>query len=199
VADPHREARDDAIRIRAFFAIALDAPARRAAGRLARLLRDQPGGDRVRWVREENLHVTLRFLGDIGVTAVPGLLREVGRETAGVAPFAVRLDGVRLFPSSRRPRVVALEVVPPEPVVALAAAVERGVLAAGMAPEDRPFRSHLTLGRLRPGAAPPDVTVPDTPDTETLRVTEAVLFQSELHRSGTRYTPIGRVPFGAAR
>jgi 2'-5' RNA ligase len=198
VADPPREARDDATRIRAFFAIELDAPARGAAGRLAGLLRARPGGQQVRWVREENLHVTLRFLGDIGAAAVPALLREVARETAGVAPFAVRLIGVRLFPSSRRPRVVALEVLPPEPITALAAAVDRGVLAAGMAPEDRPFRSHLTLGRLRPGGSPPDVTVPDTPVAETLRVTEAVLFQSEFHRSGARYTPLGRVPLGAA-
>jgi 2'-5' RNA ligase len=197
--DPPREARDDATRIRAFIAIELGAPARRAAGRLVGALRGRPGGDRVRWVREENLHVTLRFLGDVARAAIPALLREIARETAGMAPFAVRLGGVRLFPSPRRPRVVALEVLPPEPLAELAAAVERGVVAAGLAPEDRPFRSHLTLGRLRPGAGPPDVTVPDTPDAETVGVTEAVLFQSELHRSGSRYTPLGRVPVGAAR
>jgi 2'-5' RNA ligase len=197
--DPPREARDDATRIRAFFAIEIGAPARRAAGGLVEALRARPGGDRVRWVREENLHVTLRFLGDIGRAAVPDLLREVALETAGVAGFGLRLGAVRLFPSSRRPRVVALAVTPPEPLSELAAAVERGVVAAGLAPEERRFRSHLTLGRLRPGGSPPDVTVPDTPDAETLRVTEVVLFQSELHRSGARYTPLGRTPLGAAR
>jgi 2'-5' RNA ligase len=196
---PPREARDDATRIRAFFAIELDAAARRAAGSRLDALRGRPGGDRVRWVREENLHVTLRFLGGIDPDAVPALLREVARETAGLAPFALRLGAVQIFPSIRRPRVVALEVIPPEPLSALAAAVERGVGAAGFPPEDRPFRSHLTLGRLRPGGSPPDVTVPDTPLAETLRVTEAVLFQSELHRSGARYTPLARVPVGAAR
>jgi 2'-5' RNA ligase len=197
VADPPREARDDETRIRAFFAIELHGAARRAAGRRLEALRRRPGGDRIRWVREENLHVTLRFLGDIGTAEVPALLREVAREAAGTAPFAVRLGGVRLFPSARRPRVVALEVLPPEPLSALALAVERGVVAAGQAPEQRPFRSHLTLGRLRPGGPPPDVTVPDTPDAETLGVTEVVLFQSELHRNGSRYTAVGRVPLGA--
>lgn len=199
MADPPRAVRDDTHRVRAFFAIELGAGARRAAGRLADALRARAGGDRVSWVREENLHVTLRFLGDIELDAAPALLRDVARETAGVAPFVLRLGGVRLFPSTRRPRVVALEVLPAEPLTALAAAVERGVVATGMAPETRPFRSHLTLGRLRPGAAAPDVTVPDTPGAETVGVTEAVLFKSELHRSGSRYTPLGRAPVGGAR
>lgn len=181
--------------LRAFFAIELSAPARAAAGTLVGALRARPGGDRVRWVREENLHVTLRFLGDVDAGRVPGLLREVDAHTAGIEPFELRLGAVHPFPSPRRPRVIVLDVLPPDPIRALAAAIERGVVAAGLPREERPFRAHLTLGRLRPRQRQraPDVTAADTPDAEAFPVTEAVLFHSDLHARGARYTPLGHV------
>lgn len=217
---PPRERSDEPERLRAFFAIPLDGPARAAAGALVRVLRSRDGGARTRWVPEENLHVTLRFLGDVAASALPALLREVGAQTAEMQPFELRLGRLHPFPSARRPRVIALDLLPPEPVHALAAAVERGVVAAGAAPEERRFRAHLTLGRVRPREPAPDltdpggmlltptrVTGPDTGGAEDVRVgegtafhvTETVLFRSELRPRGSRYTPLGRVPLGAAR
>jgi 2'-5' RNA ligase len=185
-------------RIRAFFAVALDAATRRAAAAWTHSLRERPGGDGVRWVREESLHVTLRFLGDIDPARVPDLVRDVALETTGVEPFRLCLGAARLFPSERRPRVVALGLEPLAPLEALAAAVARGVAAAGFAPEERPFQAHLTIGRVKQRAARRlDVTVPDTVGSEACDVTQAVLFRSELQRTGARYTPLERVPLGA--
>jgi 2'-5' RNA ligase len=187
--------------IRTFFAIDLDAPVRRAAAALVRELRGLPGGDRVRWVREEALHVTLRFLGATDPDLVPTLVSRVEERVVAVAPFRLRLGSPQLFPSPRRPRVVALELRPLEPLEALAAAVERGVVEAGFAPETRPFRAHLTLGRLKDSRSRAlDVTVPDTAPDEALDVMEAVLFRSDLPRSKgeqVRYTPLARLPLGA--
>ena len=199
MVDPPRAPRDESPPLRAFFAIELAAPARAAAGDLLHALHERPGADRVRWVREENLHVTLRFLGDIATDTVPALLHAVAARTAAIAPFSIGLGAVHLFPSQRRPRVVALAVQPPEPILELAAAVEHGVVEAGFEPEPRRFRAHLTLGRVRPRQKLPDVTGPDTPDADPTRVREAILFRSELHRSGSRYTPLGRAPLGAER
>jgi RNA 2',3'-cyclic 3'-phosphodiesterase len=185
--------------MRLFFAVEPDAGARRAAAALVAPLRARTGARSVRWVREENLHVTLRFLGDVEPTRVPELAAAVTAALAPLAPFALRLGPPRAFPT-RRPRLVVLDVEPPEPLAALAAAVERGVVAAGFPPEPRPFRAHLTLGRVKgPGRAPRDldVTVPDTAPGQTFDVTEAVLFRSELHRDGARYTPLERIPLGA--
>ncbi len=185
-------------RVRAFFAVALDAAARRAAAAWTQRLRERPCGDAVRWVREESLHVTLQFLGDIDPARVSDLVRAVALETAGVQPFRLQLGSAHLFPSERRPRVVALDLEPQQPLEALAGAVARGVAAAGFALEARPFRAHLTLGRVkRRGAQRLDVTAPDTVGGEACDVTEAVLFRSELQRSGARYTPLERVPLGA--
>jgi 2'-5' RNA ligase len=181
--------------LRAFFAIELGEAARRQAADVAAALRARPGGDAVRWVRPENLHVTLRFLGEIAPTRVEPLLAQVRARTERVAPFALRLGALGGLPPSRRPRVLMIALEPEAPLAALASAVEQGVAAAGFEPEPRPFRGHLTLGRVR-GASPSlaEVSVPPA----AFDVTESVLFASELHPSGSRYTPLGRAPLGGA-
>ena len=183
--------------LRVFFAIELDGPARRAVADVSSVLRARPGGDAVRWVRPENLHVTLRFLGDIDPARVASLAAHVRAQTAALAPFALRLGALASFPPGRRPRVVVLELAPGEPLAALAEAVERGVVAAGCAPEPRAFRGHLTLGRVREGRTPPALVALAVPPA-IFDVTESVLFASELHPSGSRYTPLERVPLGGA-
>jgi 2'-5' RNA ligase len=188
--------------IRAFWALELDAPARRRAAAVSSLLRAASWADRIRWVREESLHMTLRFLGSIEPARVAPLAREVGAATRGIAPFAARLAGLEFIPSPRRPRVVALGLEPTAALEDLAAALEHGVVAAGFAAEPRPFRAHVTLGRIRPGRRlPPEdlarVTASVTASAETWDVMEAVLFRSDLGSNGTRYVALARVPLGS--
>jgi 2'-5' RNA ligase len=193
--------------IRTFFAVDLDDATRAAASDVASALRAGPDGGEVRWVRPESLHVTLRFLGEIDAGRVPELTSRVREQTEELSPFRMRLGEPRPFPSLRRPTVVVLDVTPEELFRELAAAVERGVVAAGFAPETRAFHPHLTLGRVqrqrrlggdrrRTGrrfstgmdvAAPADVACD---------VTESVLFRSELTPSGARYTALERIPLG---
>ncbi|MGH0030098.1 MAG: RNA 2',3'-cyclic phosphodiesterase [Myxococcota bacterium] len=196
-----REAGDDAVR--AFFAIGLAGDVRRRAEALRARLAALAGGDAVRWVRPEGLHVTLRFLGGVEAAAVPELLERVGRETRRVAPFRLSLGAPALFPTPRRARVVTLEAGPEPDLRGLAGAVERGVVAAGLPAEERRFRPHLTLGRVRRGARlslefVAGMTGPDTPASDAMDVTEAILFRSELTRGGSIYTSIGRAPLGGA-
>lgn len=184
--------------IRTFLGLELGEGARRSAAALAEVLRRSPGGDAVRWVREESLHVTLRFLGATDPATVPQLARRVAAETRRVPAFALQLGTLHAFPSARRPRVVAVGLEPPEPVAALAEAVERGAVAAGFPPEERPFRPHVTLGRVRQRrpALALDVTVPVTDPADAWDVVETVLFQSETAQSGARYTALERLPLG---
>jgi len=183
--------------VRVFFAIPLEGAARSAAEALLAELRAAPHADALRWVRPEGLHVTLRFLGEIAAVQVEPLTRAVAEELAPSAPFELSLGSVRGFPTPRRPRVVACEVAPPEPIANLAAAVERGTAREGFVPEARAFRSHLTLGRVRRGRSAQAAAVAALTDA-TMRVHQVVLFQSELHRSGARYSPLEHVALGAA-
>jgi 2'-5' RNA ligase len=139
--------------------------------------------------------VTLRFLGEIDCDRIAHLADCVREQTAVLGPFRLELGGAQLFPSRRRPLAVILDVGPAEPLAELAAAVERGVVAAGFGPESRPFNAHLTLGRIhqkRFSLVTGDVTIPG----ESCPVNEAVLFKSELQSSGAHYTPIERAPLG---
>jgi 2'-5' RNA ligase len=181
--------------MRAFFAIELDERARAAAAEIADQLRACSGGDAVRWVREEALHVTLRFLGQLDRGRIARLAGCVREQTAALSPFRLQLGGARPFPSRRRPLAVVLDAGPAEPLEALAAAVERGVVAAGFDPESRPFNAHLTLGRTRRKRFSL-VTGDVTARGESCPVNEAVLFKSELRPSGAHYTPIEHAPLG---
>jgi 2'-5' RNA ligase len=189
----------DPRKIRVFFAVAPAAAVHAAAVESARTLRELPGASGIRWVREEGLHVTLRFVGEIDPALVSGLVDRVKGETVGLAPFPLGLGAARWFPSERRPQMVVLDVEPPTPLERLAAAVERGVVAAGFAPESRPFRAHLTLGRVKKDQALQlDVTAVDTAAADACEVTEVMLFRSELDRRGARYTPLACVPLAAS-
>jgi len=183
--------------IRAFIAIDLDDAVRRTAAKVIGALRESRGGDRVRWVRPENLHVTLRFLGNIESERVLPIVRELGEATAGLRPFRLELGRVGAFPSARRPRVVICDIGPSEPLEELAEAVERAVAEAGFEREQRRFRAHLTLGRIS-GRAHSPVTAPVTAGGESLVVDEIVLFRSQLVHSGAIHTPLERMALGGS-
>jgi 2'-5' RNA ligase len=192
-----RHGNEEHARIRAFFAIELDAGARRAAAELAAALRARPGGDAVRWVRPESLHVTLRFLGDVEPGRADALAARVREEVAPLAPFRLQLAALGSLPPNRRPRVLVLELGPEAPLAALARAVERGVVAAGCSPERRGFRGHLTLGRVRERGAPPSLAGLSVPPVG-FEVAEAVLFSSQPQPGGSLYTPLARAALGGA-
>lgn len=188
--------------MRTFFALELGAAARLAAAEVVRGLRVRPGGEGVRWVRPETLHVTLRFLGETPPAALGALARHVAGQTSALPPFTLALGGVQAFPSARRPRVIALHVAPEAPVVALAAAVEAGVVAAGFSAEPRPFRVHMTLGRIdsraeqtraRAGLSLDSLA---SPPPSPFEVREIVLFESRPGPGGSVYTPLERIALG---
>jgi 2'-5' RNA ligase len=182
-------------KLRAFIGLALEEPALGVAARCLEELRSSPLGRDARFVRPEGLHVTLRFLGAIESEAVPALAGAVAASVFPLAPFPVRLGQIHAFPSPRRPRVLALGLEPEARLAELAAAVERGVVAAGFAPEPRPFRAHVTLARVfvgrrlalegLPGPAPAQFTA-----------REATLFESRPGAGGSLYTPVERMTLG---
>lgn len=179
--------------VRAFYAVALEGPALEAATRRLAELRSGALANAARFVRPEGLHVTLRFLGNVRREALPALSRAVAAELAPLEPFELHLGAPALFPSPRRPRAVALALAPEAPLAALAAAVERGVVSAGFAPEPRPFRPHATLARVREGARAALSPAEARTLAARMSVREVVLFESRLERDGSIYTPLERV------
>jgi 2'-5' RNA ligase len=183
--------------LRTFFAIEIGDAARREACAVAERLAAEPGGDAVRWTRSEAYHVTLRFLGPTPRERVPDVIAAVREAIRGTRPFTLRLAALNGFPTPRDPRVVVLDLEPAEPVVALAAAVERAVVAIGFAPEARAFHPHLTLGRVHERRRRAPLLAPEQGPSgpAPFAVDSLVYFQSALGPGGSQYTPLERVPF----
>jgi len=184
--------------LRAFLAADVGEAARRALGAAAERLAREVRGREVRWARPETYHLTLRFLGEIDAERTAPLARAVAEAVAALAPFELRLREVVAFPSPRRPQVIAATVEPEAPLVELARAVEAAVVRAGFPADERAFRPHLTLGRVRDRAHPAVATAGPL-EPAPFRVTEVVLYRSELSPEGALHTPVERMPLGATQ
>jgi len=138
--------------MRIFLAVFPSPPAQQAAFAVSEQLR-RPG-DGVSWVKRDNLHYTLRFMGELDEGDVTRVTEAAREAAAAQASFAARLGEVGAFPSVRRARVLWLGLsIGAEPLVALAERLERALVARGFEPAGRPFSAHLTIGRVREGGA----------------------------------------------
>jgi 2'-5' RNA ligase len=178
--------------VRLFVAAPLTEEARH---RLAHLLREAiPRGLPGRPTPPENWHVTLRFLGMVDPVATDRVTAELDQADLGSA-FSLRWSRLGAFPRPRRATVLWLgSDRGAEEMAGLAERVESAVERAGFRPEDRPFRSHLTLSRIRPHQ---DVTALvesiDSVDI-VMPVSEIVLYRSHLGRGGARYEVLETFP-----
>jgi 2'-5' RNA ligase len=180
--------------LRTFIAIELDEALKRS---LVRVLDSLPRSRDVRWVRETQLHITLRFLGAIEGSRVQDVVAIMTEASAAIAPFPVRLAGLGCFPSPRRPRVLWAGIEDPgDRAASWVALVEPRLRAAGFEGENRPFSPHVTLGRSQSPAGSDRLrrALDQTPKPQTaeMLVREVVLFESRLLPGGAQYTPLAR-------
>lgn len=185
--------------LRCFVAIALPEPIRGAIARGTSAMR-RSGSD-VRWVPTGNLHITLKFLGDTPEGVVFGPMREaLKRAVAGHAGFTLNLRGAGVFPSESRPRVLWAGAHDGGQCEALALSVQRELAGLGFEPDERPFRPHITIGRLRSQRARRGVLreIQGLSDEEfgTVEVAEIVLMKSELRPSGAVHSTLYAIPLG---
>lgn len=138
--------------LRLFFAVPLAEPLRDAACALQeRLAETCRGGPRVKWVERDNLHLTLKFVGDTSAKDLGRLTTTAERIAAECSPATVRLQGVGRFPPRGAPRVIWLGLAAESPeLTRLAERLDRALQAEGLAEAERnPFTAHFTLGRVK--------------------------------------------------
>jgi 2'-5' RNA ligase len=140
-----------------------------------------------RAVRPENWHLTLRFLGEVDEVQRDRVAAALDEADLG-APFQVRWGGLGAFPRAVRATVLWIGLDRgTEEAALLAEAVESAVQAAGFPAEERPFRSHLTLSRIRPHQdVTPILQAVDAVGID-MPVDRVVLYESHLGRGGARY------------
>lgn len=149
--------------------------------------------DGIRWVSDAGVHLTLRFLGPATPDGLTRLGEPLRRAAAACPPSEAGFAGLGTFPERGRPRVLWLGVSLRPELQTLQAACEGAAREAGFAPEARPFRAHLTLGRWRERARRP--TLPAL-DFGAALLDRLVLFRSDLESSGAVYTPLSTFALG---
>ena len=106
----------------------------------------------VRWVPPQNMHLTLKFLGDVSPNSLEFIKQMLRTEAEQVPCFDIHLAGLGAFPNLKRPRVLYVEIQAPAAFDALARGIESASRRLGYEAEERPFSAHLTLGRVRQNA-----------------------------------------------
>ena len=154
----------------------------------------------VRWVEVDNLHITLKFLGEIRPEKVGGVEAAVSKIAAGTAPFSLGLGDFGAFPTLRRPRVIWLGVVPTPELRCLKQDLEWALADCGFDAETRDFHPHLTLGRADPGDGAGafrdfDALVAGLEYSSVVPLHSLDLMRSQLGRDGAHYTVVRSAKF----
>jgi 2'-5' RNA ligase len=142
--------------IRTFIAIRMPDAIKVALGEAVHTI-NAAGFRGVRTVRPDGIHLTLKFLGDIGRERVADVSEAIGRAASVLDPFELQIGDVGVFPNWRAPRVFWIGLEGDlEALGRLHQAVEREIAALGFEPDTRVYKPHLTLARIRDSASPED-------------------------------------------
>jgi RNA 2',3'-cyclic 3'-phosphodiesterase len=151
----------------------------------------------VKWVEPDNLHITLLFLGEVDAREVPAVCSAAEQACRRIAPFAMTLAGAGAFPTPRRPRTLIVHVTEgAAELVALHDAVEVPLLNLGCyRREERTYKPHLTLGRVKGDVAEPladAIRQFEGWQGGQSHVDEILIMSSELRAHGPEYTVLCR-------
>ena len=185
--------------MRAFIAIELSPEIKDSLAQIESHLK-YSGAD-VKWLETGNIHLTLKFLGDIteeNCGKIKSILDEIGRS---IKPFEMSIKDIGAFPNINYPRViwVGLDKGTVESK-ALAEKIDEEVLKIGFQKEPRPFAPHLTIGRVRSPknkeALKEKIGTTQLPTTKSHSVSSVALFQSKLSPKGPTYTKLHEARLG---
>ena len=188
------------ILLRAFIAVEIPLGIRQAICSATSDLRNGIGS-LVRWVPMENMHLTLKFLGDISPSNVDMLTQMLRAEADLFNRLELRLSGLGSFPSLKRPRVIYIGIQAPAALEALQRGIESASRRLGYESEERGFSPHLTIGRVKQnvtGTAQQTIrrALEETKidSLGTARVDSLHLYKSDLQPTGSVYTRLFSAP-----
>ncbi len=186
--------------VRLFIACEVPDEVKTAIGAVIETLRSRSGAA-VRWIRAEGVHVTLKFLGEVPVRQLPAVKLAVQEAVVGTAPFELEFSNIGMFGGREGLRLmwvgIAGDVLRLEKLVR---DVNAALAVVGFDPERRPFRPHLTLGRVRdeiPTRQRAEIEVAvgkmDVPPS-TWRTNQVSLMRSRLTTAGAVYEVLATFP-----
>jgi len=152
----------------------------------------------VSWTKPENIHLTLKFLGEVEEQLLAQVERACVEAAQTAAPFSLSLSGTGAFPGAKQPRVLWVGLTGGiEEARRLQSQLDERLSSIGFEKEERPFRPHLTIGRVKsPKGIPGLISRAEAYRLPALTfiARELVVIRSQLHPAGARYTPLVRAP-----
>lgn len=188
--------------IRCFLAVKLDLSTVRLVADAQKGLRDtcRDFGMKVAWVPPPNMHITLRFLGQVTEPMAFALKEMLDPVVRDLAPFELAAVGLGAFPDVRTPRTIWVgSGSGADALTALADSVTGRLIEAGFSFDEKPFRPHITIGRVKDGGGD-DFSQHLAPLGEvgfgSSIVRNIYCYRSDLNPSGSEYHSLWRLPFG---
>ena len=169
---------------------------------LAALVRDLRAiAPQPKWVRAENLHITLKFIGEVADTKLEAIRQALGK-VRSEAPVTLDFRGLGFFPNEKYPRVFWAGMEASANLKGLAADIDRAMEKLGIPREQRPFSPHLTLARFEPPGLPEKLRAAiqenATREFGSVAAREFHLIESKLKPGGAEYTTLETFPFVTA-
>lgn len=181
---------------RVFCAVEIPEPVRQLVLRDIARLKEAVPDVKATWSREANLHLTLKFLGDIPQTSVPDISTAVAQAVAGIAPFSIRLEQTGAFPKQGQPRVLWVGINDSSGKLGeLHARLEGELANVGFDKDSRPFHPHLTVARLRQPRQARTLAAAHRQlefQPADIAVAELLVIRSELSSEGSKHTVVSR-------
>ncbi|PWH18703.1 MAG: RNA 2',3'-cyclic phosphodiesterase [Anaerolineae bacterium] len=183
--------------LRAFIAIELPLEVQKKLGQVIQRLQEQLREVSIRWVKPQNIHLTLKFLGEVSVNNLETIQQILANEAGQVTPFEFSIGELGAFPNLKRPRVLWLHVAAPPELFALQRSIDVQTERLGYVSEERGYSPHITVGRVNRQASAEEINRISSVLQKThiglvevVRVSSVTLFRSDLHPDGSVYTPL---------
>jgi 2'-5' RNA ligase len=184
--------------MRLFVALEISSTVRENLAELLKSLRSI--SPQTRWARPENLHVTLRFIGEVSEARLAGI-RGALFGVRSHQPVTLEFRGLGFFPNEKHPRVFWAGIDASPNLKTLAADIDGATEKLGIPVEKRPFSPHLTLARFEPPRLPeklrPPIQENAVRDFGSLCAKDFHLIESKLKPSGAEYTTLESFSFAA--
>ncbi len=185
--------------VRSFVALEISDEVKEKLGRLLGEL--QRTNATIKWVEVENLHLTLKFLGEVPESQIEDIAETLKAVAQGTFPFSFTVQGVSGFPDLRKPRVLWVGVEATEALMRLQRMVEKAMENLGFEPEGRGYHPHITIGRVKAMVGIEKVKTILSENVNTVFgvvfATHLTLFRSDLSKEGPTYTPLAKLPFAS--
>ncbi|MCS7253767.1 MAG: RNA 2',3'-cyclic phosphodiesterase [Armatimonadota bacterium] len=180
--------------VRSFIAIEFPEDVRERIGNV--IAEAAKHGGAIKWVEIHNLHLTLKFLGNVHKEDIPKVSLRLDAVAKKFIPLEFEVAGVGGFPSLRRPRVLWVGVVATEELLNLQRCIENEMFKLGIPREERPFHPHITIGRVKSTRGLSSTLEAlekfEREQFGRVLVSHITLMRSDLLPSGPVYTPISR-------